>query len=149
MAASAILLIDVGVADDGPAALELSGRHPPGLALLDYKILGMDVVEPCGHLKRVLADTVSVIVTAFPATATVHAANRRQPAGSFQAGGVGRLIPLIEAVAATPGRSGTEALPCAPAHRKAISFSAKRGVGHARAQPHECRASDVRPSGVG
>ena len=55
MAAAAVLVVDddpdtcatlsdiisdlgyrVGVAHDGPAALELSRRHPDGLALLDY-----------------------------------------------------------------------------------------------------------------
>jgi CheY-like chemotaxis protein len=46
MAASAILLLDV--AYDGPAALELSRRHPYGLALLDYKMQGMDGVELAG-----------------------------------------------------------------------------------------------------
>jgi hypothetical protein len=39
MAASAILLMDVPC--DGPAALQLSSRHPFGLALLDYKMQGM------------------------------------------------------------------------------------------------------------
>jgi hypothetical protein len=58
-------------------------------------------VELCGHLKRVHADTVGVLVTALAADATVHAANRRHPAGPFQAGGVRRLIPLIEEVAGT------------------------------------------------
>jgi CheY-like chemotaxis protein len=109
MAASAILLVVVDVAYDGPTALELSRRHPYRLALLDYKIQGMDSVELWGHLKRVYADKVGILVTAFAADATVHAANRRHPVGPFQAG----------------------------------------GVGHASAQPGECRASNVRPSGVG
>jgi len=101
MAASAILLVDV--AYDGPAARILSRRHPYGLALLDYKMQGMDGVELCGHLKRVHADTVGVLVTAFAAAATVHAASR---AGIRQVLSkrveFGRLIPLIEEVAGTP-----------------------------------------------
>jgi CheY-like chemotaxis protein len=144
MRASAILLVDVDVAFDGPATLELSRRHLPWLALLDCKMQGMDVVEPCGHLKRILADTVGVLVTAF--RATVHAANRRQPVGPLQAGAVGRLIPLIEAVAATPGRSGTEALPCAPAHRKAFFFPAKRRGGLASA--HQPASAEPATSGL-
>jgi hypothetical protein len=44
VAASAILLVDVDVASDGPAALELSRRHLYGLALLDYKIYKMQML---------------------------------------------------------------------------------------------------------
>jgi CheY-like chemotaxis protein len=77
MAASAILFADVEVVYDGPAALELSGRFPYGLASLDYKLQGMDGVELCDHLKRVHADAVGVLVAAF-ADATVHTAAVRQ-----------------------------------------------------------------------
>jgi CheY-like chemotaxis protein len=122
MAASAILLVDddrhtcasqsdimvdlgfqVGVAHDGPAALELSRRKPYGLALLDYKMPGMNGVALYGHLKQVRADTVGVQVTAFAAEATMQAA--------VQAGfrrilpnpvDFGHLIPLIEEVAGSP-----------------------------------------------
>jgi hypothetical protein len=41
MAASAILSVDVDVANDGPAAVQLSRRHPYGPALVDYKMQGM------------------------------------------------------------------------------------------------------------
>jgi CheY-like chemotaxis protein len=122
MAASAILLVDddhdtcaslsdvisdlgyrVDVAHDGPAALELCRRQPYGLAVLDYKLPGMDGVELYGHLKRVRADTVGVLVTAFAADATAQAAAR---AGIRQVlpkpVSFGRLIPLIEEVAGTP-----------------------------------------------
>ena len=61
MTASAILLVDVDVAYDGPAVLKLSRRHPTG----------------------------------WPYSITT--------------GGAGRLIPLIEEVAGTRRRSGTEA----------------------------------------
>jgi CheY-like chemotaxis protein len=94
----------VGVAYDGPTALELSRRHPYGLALLDYKLPGMDGVELYGHLKQVRADTVGVLVTAFAAENTVQAATRagmrhvvRKPVD------FGHLIPLIEEVAGIPG----------------------------------------------
>jgi CheY-like chemotaxis protein len=102
MAASAIFLVDMDVASDGPAALELSRRHPHGLAFLDYKMQGMDGAELCCPLKRVHADTVGLLVTAF-AAATARAAGR---AGIRQAlsrpAESDRLIPLIEEVAGTP-----------------------------------------------
>jgi CheY-like chemotaxis protein len=124
MAASAIPLVDV--ASDGPAARERSLRHPSGLAVLNYKMQGMDSVELCGHLQGVRADPVGVLATAF--AATVHPASR---AGIRQVLSepveLGRLLPRIEEVAGTPRRSGTEALPSAPAHRRACLFSARRG----------------------
>jgi CheY-like chemotaxis protein len=102
MAASAIFLVDADVASDGPAALELSRHHPSGLAFLDYKIQDMDGAELCCPLKRVRADTVGLLVTAF-AAATARAAGRAgirqvlsRPVES------GRLIALIGEVARTP-----------------------------------------------
>ena len=121
MATSAILLVDdhhdpcailsdilsdlgyrVNVAYDGPTALEQSRRHPYGLALLDYKMPGMDDLELDGPRKQVRADTLGVRVTAFAADATIQEAN--------QAGirpilpkpmDFGHLIPLIENVTVT------------------------------------------------
>ena len=99
MAASAILLVDDSC--DGPAALRLPLRQLYALALVDYKTQRISSFEVCGHLKRVHADTVGALVTAFAAGATVHAASRRHPAGPAQAAGVGRLIPLMEEAAGT------------------------------------------------
>jgi two-component system, NtrC family, response regulator HydG len=122
MAASAILLVDddqdtcaslsdiisdlgyrVDVAYDGLAALELSRRHPYGLAVLDYKMPGMDGVELYRHIKRLRADTVGVLVTAFAADDTTHSAAgagiRRVLPKPVD---FGHLIPLIEEVAGTP-----------------------------------------------
>jgi DNA-binding NarL/FixJ family response regulator len=79
MAASAILLVDV--AFERPAALKLSRRHPCGLALLEYKMQGMEGVELSGHLRQVHADTASVLLTSFTAAGIVHAASRSRPAG--------------------------------------------------------------------
>jgi CheY-like chemotaxis protein len=93
----------VGVAYDGPAALELSRHRCFGLALLDFKLPGMNGVELYGHLKQVQPGTVGVLVTAFAAEATVQAATQ---AGIRQVlpkpVDFGRLIPLIEAVAGAP-----------------------------------------------
>jgi CheY-like chemotaxis protein len=122
MSASSILLVDddrdtcasmsdvisdlgylVDVAHDGPAPLELSRRQPYGLALLDYKLPGKDGVELYGHIKRVRANTVGVLVTGFAADDTVQAALgagiRRVLAKPVD---FGRLIPLIEEVAGKP-----------------------------------------------
>ena len=122
MAASALLVVDdnhdtcailsdilsdlgyrVDVAYDGPTALERPRRHPYGLALLDYKMPGMDDLELYGPRKQVRADTLGVRVTAFAADATIQEANRAgirpilpKPVD------FGHLIPLIEKVAETP-----------------------------------------------
>jgi CheY-like chemotaxis protein len=91
MAASAILLVDddrdscaslsdiisdlgdpVGVAYDGPTALERARRQPYGLALLDCKMPGINGVELSSHLKRLRTDTVGVLVTASAADATLR-----------------------------------------------------------------------------
>jgi CheY-like chemotaxis protein len=122
MAASAILIVDdepdtcaslsdilsdlgyrVDVAYDGPAALDLSRRQSYGLALLDYRMPGMDGVELYAHIRRVRADTVGVLVTAYAADTTLQAASRAgfrrvlpKPVD------FGRLLPLIEEVAGTP-----------------------------------------------
>jgi CheY-like chemotaxis protein len=93
----------VDVAYDGPAALDLSRRQTYGLAVLDYKMPGMDGVELFGHLKRIRADTVGVLVTAYAADATLRAAEeagiRRVLPKPVD---FGRLIPLIEEVAGAP-----------------------------------------------
>jgi CheY-like chemotaxis protein len=105
----------VDVAHDGPAALELSRRKPYGLALLDFKLPGMNGVEVYGHLKQVRADTVGVLVTGFASDATIHAAVQ---AGIGQVVPkpvhVGHLIPLIEEVVgmAEPSSTRGTGKPC-------------------------------------
>ena len=122
MAASPILLVDddqdicaslsdvisdlgyqVDVAYDGPTALGLTEGRSYGLALLDYKLPGMDGVELYCRLRRVRADTVGVLVTAFAADSTALAA-----AGAGirhvlpKPVDFDRLIPLIEKVVGRP-----------------------------------------------
>ncbi len=101
------ILTDLGykvdTATDGFAALELSGRSLYRLALLDYKMPGMDGVELYRYLKQAQAETVGVLVTGFAADTTVQEAIRAgfrhvlpKPVD------FGQLIPLVEEVAGTP-----------------------------------------------
>jgi CheY-like chemotaxis protein len=121
MAAPAILLVDddrdtcatlsdiladlgyrVAVAYDSPAALELSRRQPYALALLDFLLPGMDGLELFGRLQQVRADTVGVLVTAVAADTMQAAARAGIRRVLPKPVDFGRLIPLIEEVAATP-----------------------------------------------
>jgi CheY-like chemotaxis protein len=119
MAASSILLVDddrdacasmsdvitdlgyqVDVAYDGHSALQLCKRQSYGLALLDFKLPGMNGVELYRYLKQEKAETVGVLVTAFAASDTINDAIE---AGIRQVlpkpVDFGHLIPLIEEVA--------------------------------------------------
>lgn len=121
MAASSILVVDddqdtcasmsdviadlgyqVDVAYDGRAALELLKEHSYGLALLDYKMPGMNGVELYRHLKAERADTVGILVTAFAASETI---NDAMGAGMRQVMSKPvdfvRLVPIIKEVAGT------------------------------------------------
>jgi len=57
----------VSVACDGPAALELIKQNPYGLALLDYRMPGMDGLELYRRIRQVRPAVVGVFVTAFAA----------------------------------------------------------------------------------
>jgi CheY-like chemotaxis protein len=81
---------EVGVASDGPTALEQARRRPYGLALLDCKMPGINGVELSSHLKRLRTDAVGVRVTAYAADTTLRPVD------------FSHLIPLIEEVAGTP-----------------------------------------------
>jgi two-component system, NtrC family, response regulator HydG len=62
---------EVDMAHDGPSALELVRRRPYDVALLDYKMPGMDGLTLYREIKKQRAGTVSMLVTAYanPATA--------------------------------------------------------------------------------
>jgi CheY-like chemotaxis protein len=64
----------VDVAYDGPGALELSGGHQYRLALLDFKMPGMDGLELCRRLKKSQPAVVVALITAFSSIATTAAA---------------------------------------------------------------------------
>ncbi|HZY84574.1 MAG TPA: response regulator [Gemmataceae bacterium] len=70
------ILTDLGyhvdTAHDGPAALELARRRPYDLALLDFKMPGMDGLTLYRELRRVQAETVAIVVTAFAGKATAE-----------------------------------------------------------------------------
>lgn len=73
------IFLDVGytvdTANDGPGALELSGLHHYRLALLDFKMPGMDGLELCRRLKGAQPAIVVALVTAFASAATARAAS--------------------------------------------------------------------------
>jgi CheY-like chemotaxis protein len=65
----------VDTAYDGPGALELSGGHQYRLALLDYKMPGMDGLELCRLLRGCQPAVVVALVTGFATAAVTVAAS--------------------------------------------------------------------------
>lgn len=72
------ILCDLGyqvdTAHDGRSALELVGRRPYDIALLDLKMPGMDGLTLYREIKKQRAGTVSLLVTAFAGAATAEEA---------------------------------------------------------------------------
>jgi CheY-like chemotaxis protein len=79
------ILIDLGyqvdTAHSGPSALELVRRHPYDVALLDFKMPGMDGLELYREIRKIRAETVAIIVTAYAAGDTT---NQALAAGAWQ-----------------------------------------------------------------
>ena len=74
----------VDVAHDGPSALEYVRRRPYDLALLDLKMPGMDGVTLYRELRKLRAETVAIVVTAFAS---------REIAAEALAAGAWQLLP--------------------------------------------------------
>jgi CheY-like chemotaxis protein len=64
----------VDTAPDGPSALELVRRNVYDLALLDYKMPGMDGVTLYREIKKLSSGTVAIVVTAYASGATTEEA---------------------------------------------------------------------------
>lgn len=72
------ILTDLGyhvdTAADGPTALELVKQHPYDVALLDLKMPGMDGLELYREIRKLQADTVAILVTAYASSSTADEA---------------------------------------------------------------------------
>jgi two-component system, NtrC family, response regulator HydG len=93
----------VDVAYDGPAALKLLQDKVYGLALIDYRMPGMDGVELYRRIREMRPNLVGVFVTGFPTIDTVYPAIAvgverviAKPAGS------GELLQVIEEFVGKP-----------------------------------------------
>jgi DNA-binding response OmpR family regulator len=64
----------VDTAHDGVSALELVRQRPYDVALLDYKMPGMDGLTLYGEIKKQRAGTVSLLVTAYASASTAEEA---------------------------------------------------------------------------
>jgi CheY-like chemotaxis protein len=79
------ILADLGyhveTAHDGPTALELIRQRPYAVALLDYKMPGMDGLTLYREIKKLRAGTVAIVVTAYAGGGTAEEALQ---AGAWQ-----------------------------------------------------------------
>ncbi len=101
------ILADLGyhvdTAHDGPGALELVRRRAYDVALLDLKMPGMDGIELYREIRKLRAETVALVVTAYASRAT---AEQALSAGAWQVLAkpvdFGRLLGLVDQVLGQP-----------------------------------------------
>ncbi|MGA2621162.1 MAG: response regulator [Thermoguttaceae bacterium] len=93
----------VDTAADGHSALDLIRQREYGLALIDYRMPGMDGVELYRRIREMRPNLVGVFVTGFPTIDTVYPAVSvgvqrvlAKPAGS------GELLSVIEEFVGKP-----------------------------------------------
>lgn len=65
---------DVDVAYDGPSALEMVEQKSYSLALIDYKMPGMDGVELYRRMAEIRPEVTGVFLTGYPTIDTVYPA---------------------------------------------------------------------------
>src|SRR5947209_8540062 len=72
------ILTDLGyqvdTAHDGPSALELVRKRSYDVALLDLRMPGMDGLTLYREMRKVRAETVAIVVTAYASSATTEEA---------------------------------------------------------------------------
>lgn len=101
------ILTDLGyrvdTAPEGPTALEMVRRNHYDVALLDFKMPGMNGLELYREIKKLRAGTVAIIVSAYTNTATKEEALR---AGAWQVLAkpidLPRLLGLVDEVLGQP-----------------------------------------------
>lgn len=71
----------VDTAQEGESALELARRHRYDVALLDYKMPGMDGVELLRRLRAANRETIGMMLTAY---ATIDTARSARDAGAWE-----------------------------------------------------------------
>lgn len=96
------IFVDLGYtvdgANDGPGALELSGRQQYRVALLDFNMPGMDGLQLCRHLKKAQPAIVVALITAFASIAkSTAAAEAGVRCSLLKPVNFSVLMPLVEA----------------------------------------------------